>query len=137
MKSSIWFLSCGLGLAATCLDLQAEAGAAPALPKTRTRVQKLLTDLIKEDAGAPTIANPVAASQPEASSAPAETAENTLVLDPMVVTAKKSLEIPPPLHETRVQEFFRTGTIWKKVGPRFTREFWFRGDQGIGFTLSW
>ncbi|MEJ1973390.1 MAG: hypothetical protein WDM96_13295 [Lacunisphaera sp.] len=45
--------------------------------------------------------------------------DDTLVLEPFVVKGEKP-DLPPPVHGTPVQEFFRAGTVWGRVGSRFT-----------------
>jgi len=63
--------------------------------------------------------------------------ENLLILERIVVKGNKPPEIPPPVRETEVQEFFRTGTILENRGPRFTRRLWVKGDKGLMFSISW
>jgi hypothetical protein len=94
-----------------------------------TRMHRQLNQMIREDHSlAPPAVAPTEAE-------PAVVGEETLVLEPMIVEEEKLKNMPPP--ETKAQKFFRTGTIWEKVGRRFTKEFWLRPDRGIGFTLSW
>jgi hypothetical protein len=106
---------------------------APPASKSKTRVQDQLNRLIREEAG---IAGPVPAPE-EGAAASNEEEKETLQLEPLTVEGKRELAWPPPLRENKVQEVMRTGTLWKKVGPRFTRRFWIKGDEGIGFSLSW
>jgi len=94
----------------------------------RTLMHRRVAELVKADVGIVSIA-------PREEETDVAAPGETLVLEPLVVTGK--VELPPPRDETRVQEFFRTGTLWEKVGPKFTRRFWVKGDRGIMFTLSW
>ena len=66
---------------------------------------------------------------------PAVVAEGTLVLEPMIVEEGKLKGLPPP--ETKSEKFFRTGTLWQRIGRKFTQEIWFGRGQGLGYTLSW
>ncbi|MES1168513.1 MAG: hypothetical protein ABUL61_05020, partial [Oleiharenicola lentus] len=114
------------------LRAQATAGTPVAtsgdVPKQKSRVSRQLAELVKADAG-------IVSITPRAEETEVPSTGEILVLEPLVVTGK--VDLPPPVHETRVQEFFRTGTLWEKVGSKFTRKFWVKGDRGIMFTLSW
>lgn len=102
-----------------------------AVRKPRTQVQDQLTRLIRQENG-------IASTVPTAEeNKPERIAEGTLELEPMIVEGKRELAWPPPVRENRVQEVLRTGTLWERVGSRFTKRFWAKGDRGIGFTLSW
>jgi hypothetical protein len=93
-----------------------------------TRMNRQLGQLIREDAG-------VLPPAPPAADEPAVVAEGILELETMIIEEEKLKELPPP--ETKAAKFLRTGTLWEKVGPKFTRRFWMKGDRGILFTLSW
>jgi len=97
--------------------------------ESKSYMRSRLTELLKAEAGL------VSTAPVEKPVGPVPAPGEMLVLEPLVVTGK--VDLPPPVHETRIQEFFRTGTIWEKVGPKFTRRFWVDGGKGIGFTLSW
>jgi len=125
----------GAGIATLLLGLALLPGALPAgedgeaAIMTKTRVHRQLNQLIREKAGiAPRAVAPVAGE-------PADVAEGTLVLEPMIVEEEKLKNLPPP--ETKPEKFFRTGTIWERIGRRFTKRFWMKGDAGIMFSLSW
>jgi hypothetical protein len=113
---------------------EAEAGPSPAesveLRKPRTGVQDQLARLIRKEAE---MARPSLATEGDKT----EVAEGTLELEPMIVDGKRETTWPPPLRENKVQEILRTGTLAERVGPRFTKRFWVKGDQGVGFTLAW
>jgi len=96
----------------------------------RTGVRNQLRELIRADAQAVSRAAPTARDEP----AVVPAAGDTLHLEPMVIE-EKAIHIPPP--ETEAAHFFRTGTLWEHVGPKFTKRFWVEGGRGIGFTLSW
>jgi len=125
----------GAGIATLLLGLAWLPGALlagedeDAAKTPKTRVQRQLNQLIREKAG---IA-PLAVAPTEAG--PADVAEGTQQLEPMIIEEEKLKALPPP--ETRVEKFSRTGTLWEKVGRTFTKRFWMKGDQGIMFTLSW
>ena len=128
MKPGAGIATLLLGLALLPRALPAEEGGEAAkTPKTPVHLQ--LNQLIRAGAGVPSLA----ATPAEAS--PAALGEETLVLEPMIVEEEKLKGLPPP--ETKTEKFFRTGTLWEKVGRRFTKRFWMKGDQGIMFTLSW
>jgi hypothetical protein len=138
MKTRAGIVALALGLAFSPDGLRAEAEVVGSQgtkdegpPAARTRMQIQLNGLIREQAG-------IVRSEParEENSAAAN-AEETLRLAPMIVEGRRELALPPPVKENRVQEVLRTGTLWKKVGPRFTKRFWVKGDEGIAFTLSW
>jgi hypothetical protein len=63
--------------------------------------------------------------------------EAVLLLEPFVATDKKPLLIPPPRRETTAVQFFRTGVVWEKVGPKVTTRFWIKGDQGMMLSFFW
>jgi hypothetical protein len=123
-------LPLGLSLAAACLDLRAQTDDATAVQKTR--VQKQVTRLILADAGHVTTASQLEAAEP-----PAAGAEETLALEPMIVTGSKVPQLPPALHETPVTEFLRTGTLWERIGHKIKTKLWMRGDKGVMLSFSW
>jgi hypothetical protein len=115
------FLPDGLS-AAEALEA-AEPAKAP-----RTRMHRQLNQLIRQDAGVVELAAAPVADDPPV-------AADTLLLEPMIVEEPKLEDLPPP--ETRAAKFFRTGTLWEKIGRRFTKRFWMKGDRGIMFSISW
>jgi hypothetical protein len=105
------------------------------------RVLKKSTRLIRENAALTPDKNPARTEQGAASTEPgfraADSHEGVVVLDPFIVREQRAPALPPALHEAPVRRFLRTGTIWEKVGPRFTTKFGVSGDKGIFFRLSW
>ena len=95
-----------------------------------TRVSRQLTDLIRHEvaAAAPTVSDPPA--QP-----PAESGSDTLQLEKMTVKGQRIVE--PPLRESPLEKFTRTGHLWEfsdtkrvMIGPR--------GDKvGVMFSFDW
>lgn len=127
MKTGTGIATLLLGLALLSGGLLAGEGESAKPPKTRMHNQ--LNQLIRAEAG---LVQPAVAA-PEIR--PADVAEETLQLAPMIVEGEKLKDLPPP--ETKAEKFYSTGTIWEKVGHRFTQRFWMKGDQGIMFALSW
>lgn len=130
MKPGAGIVSLLLGLALLPAVLTAEASAEPVKP-SKTKMQQQLNRLIRAEAGL-VVTGPVVVAK---GAGPEAVAEETLELEPMIIEEQKLEELPPP--ETKAEKFFRTGTVWKKVGPKFTRQFWVGRGRGIGFTLSW
>ncbi len=117
-----------LGLALLPGTLLAAASAEPANP-AQTKMHLQLNQLIREEHGiAPLAVAPVKDEPPAV-------AGGILQLEPMIIEEEKLKNLPAP--ETKVEKFSRTGTIWEKIGHKFTRRFWAKGDEGIMFTLSW
>ena len=123
------------GIASVLLGLALLPGGLPAeetlvtAKAPRTPMQLQLSRLIREEHG-------IAAKElaPAGEDAPVVTGD-TFHLEPMIVTEEKLKNLPPP--ETKMENFIRTGTIWEKIGRKFTQRFWAKGDEGIMFTLSW
>ncbi len=130
MRPLLCLLPLGLSLVATCLDLRAQTDEATAVPKTR--VQKQVTRLILADAGHVTTASQLEAAEP-----PDAEAEETLALEPMIVTGPKPPQLPSPLYETPMTKFLRTGTLWERIGHKIKTKLWMRGDKGVMLTFSW
>jgi len=67
-------------------------------------------------------------------SSPATTSEEVLDLPDMVVREKKTPQLPsPPPKEPKLQEFFRTGTIWENRSGSV--KLWIKGDKGLMLTI--
>jgi hypothetical protein len=116
-------------LALVLLPAELAAGEeAEAAKQPKTQLHRQLNQLVRQDAGVVPAAAPVEA-------APAAAAEEILELEPIVIEDEKLKDLPPP--EAKVEKFFRTGTVWERVGRRFTKRFWLKGDKGLMFTLSW
>jgi hypothetical protein len=64
---------------------------------------------------------------------PAAEGGEVLDLPKMVVTEKKPPDLTPPPKEPKLQEFFRTGTIWE-ARPGGVK-LWMKGDKGLMLTL--
>ncbi|HEX2862041.1 MAG TPA: hypothetical protein VHN79_10395 [Lacunisphaera sp.] len=114
----------------------AAAGGAET-PGLNSRIKNQLGAMIRTDAG---IVGPLRETVAEIELAEADVEEPQgamLELEPMIVDGQRVKPLPPPWRETRVQEVLRTGTVWEKVGARFTQRFWMQGDRGIMFTVSW
>lgn len=102
----------------------------PGIPAVvRTRMHDQVAALMRSEVGVFT--PPVELKEPEPVVPPAD---DTLQLEPMTVLGKK-IVIPPPVHETPAQEFFRTGVIWSTKDGRM--KLWMKGDKGIMFTFAW
>ena len=128
MKPGAGIATLLLGLALLPAGLPAGEEGEPAKPPT-TRMHNQLNRLIRGEHGIKPLGVAPVVDEPQVA------AGETLQLEPMIVEEEKLKNLPPP--ETKAEKFFRTGTIWKKVGRTFTKEFWFRSGRGIGFTLSW
>jgi len=123
------------GIASVLLGLALLPGGLPAeetlvtAKAPRTPMQLQLSRLIREEHG-------IAAKEvaPAGEVAPVVTGD-TFHLEPMIVTEEKLKNLSPP--ETKVEKFFRTGTLWQRIGRKFTQEIWFGRGQGLGYTLSW
>ena len=63
--------------------------------------------------------------------ASAERSPDLLILDRVVVRKRPPETLPPPVIETHVQQFFRTGTIAEHVGTNVTTHFWLHPDHGL------
>jgi hypothetical protein len=61
-----------------------------------------------------------------------EHSEQTLELPAFIVREKRPPALPPPLKETQLQEFFRTGTLFE---TRPGIKLWMKGDKGIMLTF--
>ncbi len=67
-------------------------------------------------------------------SAPTIASEEVLHLPPMVVKEKKPPQLPsPPPKEPKLEEFFRTGTIWESRPGGV--KLWIKGDKGLMLTF--
>ena len=133
MKTGFRLFSFALGLMAACLALRAQLvptvskPASDPPPAPAGRVQHEITRLLREDAGLSSKADP--------GIPPIESPDEVLVLDPIVVTEKKTPVLPPALHETPVNAFIRTGTIAEHVGRKVTTRFWF--SDALRLSFSW
>jgi hypothetical protein len=93
---------------------------------------KKSAQLIREEAG-----RAVAPREPVRDLLPADKSENVVVLDKLVVREKRTPAIPPAVHETPVDKFFRTGTIAEHIGKKVTTKFWFSGERGLMLSFLW
>lgn len=109
----------------------AAAERRPAETRAPTPVGRELTALLRHDAAA----SKLSASAAGSAAPPADPAENTLHLEKMTVETRR---LPaPPVRETPLQKFTRTGYLWEfsptkriMIGPR--------GDKvGLMFSFDW
>jgi hypothetical protein len=128
----LWSLGLGLIVAGPILCEQPQPLPWPTARAPAESVSKKAARLIWEKAGLPNVPE-----KPESNFPPAESREEVLQLAPMVVREPRPPALPPSLHEAPVRKFLRTGTVWEKVGPKFTTKFGVSGDKGIFFRLSW
>ena len=122
MHSRRAVLACLLG------TLTAEAAAAAELlPEPATHhVKSEALRLIQQDF--------LARKETERSQPPARAAGEVLDLPKMTVKDKEPPKLPSkPPHEPKLQEFFRTGTIWESHPGGI--KLWVKGDKGIMLTL--
>lgn len=66
----------------------------------------------------------------------AEKSPDMLILDRLVVTKRPPETLPPPVIETPVQQFFRTGTIAEHVGSKVTTHFWLHPELGLRLSFE-
>jgi hypothetical protein len=128
MKPRAGIVTVLLGLALLPGELAAGEQGEAAKP-AKTRMHRQLNQLIRKDAG---VVLPAAAPVEDVV---VEVAPEVVELEPMIIEGEKLKDLPPP--ETQAAIFFRTGTVWERVGRRFTKRFWMKGDQGIMFSISW
>jgi hypothetical protein len=134
MKISFHLWTFGAGLMMAYPALRAEqptqptADAAPA-----ESVLKKTARLIREDVRLAT----AAPAEPVPVLPPKDSQEEVLQLDRVFVRAPRVLGLPPVLLETPVAEFFRTGTVWERVGRKFTTKVGVKGDEGVFLRFSW
>ncbi len=137
MNNCLRLWSLGLGLLAAGPVFSAEPLPWPDETAPAESVLKKSTRLIREKAGIAQGKNPAnkehGAKNGEPGLAPVDRPEDMLQLEPIIVHGQPVPALPPTLHETRVQEFLRTGTIWQ--GKRF--KFWFTSDKGLMLTFPW
>ena len=144
MKTILHLGSLGLILTVACIGRAAEnpvegretkVEGLPLISEpfvAKTKMHEQMARLVREDAGIFTAPSPAEAANEVVD----VSLEKMLELEPMTVKGRK-FAIPPPRHENLAQEFFRTGTVWEKVGPRFSRRLTLKGDEGVLFRLSW
>ncbi len=65
-----------------------------------------------------------------------ESAPDLLILDRLVVKQRPPETLPPPIIETQIQEFFRTGTIAEHVGSQITTRFWMHPTLGLRLSFE-
>lgn len=137
MNNCFRLWSLGLGLLAAGPLPGAEPLPWPDATAPAESVLQKSTRLIREKASSAQVKSPVSGEQGaksgEPSLAQADHPEDMLQLDPFIVHGQPVPLLPPALHETRVQEFLRTGTIWQ--GKRF--KIWFASDKGLMLTFPW
>ena len=140
MKTYRRLSSLGLvGLMALGPVLDAPPQVVPADPVPKESVVQKTTRLIRYDAYfANAIEPPVAPNLAPAADHPVvDNPDQAVVFDTLVVREKRIPVLPPVVHETTVAEVLRTGTLWERIGHRFSTRFWARGDKGLMLTLSW
>ena len=136
MNNCFRLWSLGLGLLAAGPVFGAEPLPWPDETAPAESVLQKSTRLIREKAGAAPVKVPAGSEQGTKSGEPLppkDRPEDMLQLDPFIVHGQPVPALPPTLHETRVQEFLRTGTIWQ--GKRF--KIWFASDKGLMLTFPW
>ena len=139
MKTRFQLPAVGLMILGAAFGAPPPVVPADAAPKES--VVKKTTRLIEEDVAFTPANAPVhqAADANPAKPAPLllQNPAEPLVFATMVVREREVPEIPPAVHESRAAEVLRTGTFWRRIGPRFTTQLWARGDKGLMLTLAW
>lgn len=137
MNNCFRLWSLGLGLLATGPVFGAEPLPWPDETAPVESVLKKSTRLIREKAEVTPVKSPSSLEQGAKNGEPSVSSkdhpEDMLQLEPIIVHGQPIPLLPSALHETRVQEFLRTGTIWQ--GKRF--KFWFTSDKGLMLTFPW
>jgi hypothetical protein len=111
--------------------LPGPAQSAEPRPPLETPLRHKAIDLIRQD-----VATNSKESQPSPPRLSQSSSEDVTTLSPVIVEGRKVPDISTP-RERPVEEFFRTGTIAERIGPKVTTQLWMRGDRGVMLSFRW